>query len=176
MTGARSLRASRNDTAAQAAASAIARYAPYSVSERSAHLAREVVAKASPPTPGRAKALLFAAGKLASFTEALGLEPCAESLLQEALIERFVRCGCARVSPATRRTLRTKGGAARGRSPGGAAGRPLRPPPPPPPPPPPHRNPPPSPLCATLPPPPPPPPDPPQTPLESRMELHHSSR
>jgi len=73
------------------------------LSERSAHLAREVVAKASPPTPARAKALLFAAGKLASFAEALGLEPCAESLLQEALIERFVRSGCARVSPATRR-------------------------------------------------------------------------
>jgi integrase len=109
MADARSFRGSDSDTAAQAAAvaAAIARYAPCSLSERSARLAREVVAKASPPTPDRAKALLLAAGKLAAFAEAVGLEPCGESLLQEALIERFVRCGCSHLSPATRRTLRT---------------------------------------------------------------------
>ncbi|MHB8492666.1 MAG: hypothetical protein ACYDA6_10710 [Solirubrobacteraceae bacterium] len=103
----RSPQASHSDTAAQAVALAIARYAPRSLPERSAHVAREAVAKASPPTPARARALLLAAGKLAAFAQAVGLELCAESLLQEALIERFVCSGCAGVSPATRRTLRT---------------------------------------------------------------------
>ncbi|HYB23836.1 MAG TPA: hypothetical protein VED41_08565 [Solirubrobacteraceae bacterium] len=107
MAGARSFRASHSDTASQAAASAIARYAPCSLSEHSARLARELVAKASPATPERAKALLFAAGRLAVFAEGVGLELCGEVLLQEAVIERFIACGTRGFSPATRRTLRT---------------------------------------------------------------------
>ena len=83
------------------------RYAPVSVSAAAAAWAREVVALAGPGTPGRAKALLFAAGRLASFAESLGLELSAGALLSEAVIERFVLVGCGSVSPATRRTLRT---------------------------------------------------------------------
>jgi integrase len=107
MAGARSLRASHGDTASQAAASAIARYAPCSLSEHSARLARDLVAKASPATPERAKALLFAAGRLAVFAEGVGLELCGEVLLQEAVIERFIARETQDFSPATRRTLRT---------------------------------------------------------------------
>jgi integrase len=65
-----------------------------------------MVAAAAPATPARAKALLFAVGRLAAFAERLGLD-IDEALLSEAVIERFVLVGCAGVSPATRRTLRT---------------------------------------------------------------------
>jgi integrase len=84
----------------------IARYAPRSLSGPAGAFTRLVVAQAAPRTPGRAKALLFAAGKLASFGESVGLEPD-RTLLSEAVIERFVIEGCRSVSPATRRTLRT---------------------------------------------------------------------
>jgi integrase len=66
-----------------------------------------VAARAAPATPARAKALLFAAGKLAGFGERVGLELDAGVLLCEPVIERFIVVGCAGVSPATRRTLRT---------------------------------------------------------------------
>jgi integrase len=89
------------------AAAAIAGWAPVSVSDAAAVLAREVVTRAAPATPGRAKALLFAAAKLAGFAEAVGLELSSDVVLSEAVIERFVLVGCAGVSPATRRTLRT---------------------------------------------------------------------
>lgn len=89
-----------------AVARAIAGYAPRSVSVRAAGFAREVVAAAAPATPGRAKALLFAAGRLAAFAERAGLE-LDEGLLCEAVIEWFIVAGCAGVTAATRRTLRT---------------------------------------------------------------------
>lgn len=89
-----------------AIARTIAGYAPRSVSARAAGFAREVVAAATPATPGRAKALLFAAVRLAAFAERVGLE-LEEGLLCEAVIERFILAGCAGVSAATRRTLRT---------------------------------------------------------------------
>jgi integrase len=93
--------------AACGAARVIARYAPGSLSGAAGAFAREVVAQAAPVTPGRAKALLFAAGRLASFAESLGLELCAGALLSEATVERFIVVGCPALSPATRRTLRT---------------------------------------------------------------------
>lgn len=94
------------DVPAATAARAIAAYAPSSVSLGAAAFARAVVAQARPPTAARAKALLFAAGRLAAFAEQVGLG-LEEGLLSEAVIERFVVVGCAGVSPATRRTLRT---------------------------------------------------------------------
>lgn len=86
---------------------AIAAYRPCSLSPAAAGFAREVVAAAVPGTPARAKALLFAAGRLAVFGERVGLELSLRVLLAEAVIERFVLVGCQEVSPATRRTLRT---------------------------------------------------------------------
>jgi integrase len=88
-------------------AALVAGWAPVSVSAAAADLAREVVTWAAPGTPARAKALLFAAGRLAAFAEGVGLELSGGVLLSEAVIERFVLTGCGGVSPATRRTLRT---------------------------------------------------------------------
>jgi integrase len=88
-------------------AAAIAAYAPASLSEPAAGFAREAVARAAPRTRERAKALLYAAGRLAAFGESAGLELDIDALLREATIERFVLTGCRAVSPATRRTLRT---------------------------------------------------------------------
>jgi integrase len=106
MASARGPTPSRTD-AARAADRAIAVYAPASLSAEAAGLARAVVARARPATPARAKALLFAAGRLARFGESVGLEPSPELLLRRAVIERFVVAGCRTLSPATRRTLRT---------------------------------------------------------------------
>jgi integrase len=92
--------------AAGRAAVAVASDAPCSLSPAAAAFARELVGLAAPSTPARAKALLFAAGRLAVFAERVGLEPD-RGLLAEAVIERFILTGCAAVSPATRRTLRT---------------------------------------------------------------------
>jgi integrase len=88
-------------------ARAIAGYAPRSLPEAPAGFAREVVAAAAPATAARAKALLFAAGRLAGFGERIGLGLDAGVLLHRAVIERFIIEGCRSVSPATRRTLRT---------------------------------------------------------------------
>ena len=51
--------------------------------------------------------MLFAAGKLAGFAEQVGIVLESRVVLSEAMIERFIVVGCAGVSPATRRTLRT---------------------------------------------------------------------
>ena len=89
------------------AAAAIAAYAPASLSPEAAAFARAAVARAAPRTRERAKALLYAAGRLAGFGESVGMELKTETLLAEASVERFVLSGCPRVSAATRRTLRT---------------------------------------------------------------------
>lgn len=99
--------ATRSAAAQEAVAVVIARYRPRSLSVEAARFAREVVTRVAPATPARAKALLFAAGKLAGFGERVGLELAAEVLLNRAAIERLVLQGCPGVSPATRRTLRT---------------------------------------------------------------------
>ena len=85
----------------------IAGWAPGSLSASAVAFARGAVAAASPATPARAKALLFAAGKLACFGEQVGLELSAGVMLDRATVERFILVGCPAVSPATRRTLRT---------------------------------------------------------------------
>lgn len=92
---------------AEEAAAAIAAYAPGSLPTAAAVFARAVVAQAAPGTPARARALLFAAAKLARFGESVGLELSAGVLLHPAVIERFVVQGAGTVSPATLRTLRT---------------------------------------------------------------------
>jgi integrase len=94
-------------TEAATAAGVIDRYRPLGVSAGAAAVAREVVQIAAPGTPARAKALLFAAGRLAAFAEGVGLELSAGVLLSEAVIERFTLVGCDRLAPASVRTLRT---------------------------------------------------------------------
>ncbi len=85
----------------------IAAHRSCAVSDAAGAFARSVVGRAAPRSLERAKALLFAAGRLAAFGESVGLELCPEALLCEASIERFIACGTQGFSPATRRTLRT---------------------------------------------------------------------
>ena len=93
--------------AASSVTAAIAGWAPCSLSVPAAEFTRGVVAQARPATPARAKALLFAASRLVGFGESVGLELDAAVLVRASVIERFILVGCAGVSPATRRTLRT---------------------------------------------------------------------
>lgn len=83
----------------------ICAYRPVTVSEAAGAFARAVVARACPSGPARAKALLFAASRLAAFGESVGLELRAEVLLHRSVIERFIAEGERTLSPATRRTL-----------------------------------------------------------------------
>jgi integrase len=105
MLDAEGLTASLADAAA--AVGVIDRFQPRRVSARAAAFARAVVAAAGPGTPARAKALLFSASRLAGFAERVGLELSPQVLLSGPVIERFVLRGCAELSPASRRTVRT---------------------------------------------------------------------
>ena len=106
MTDAQAQTPKRADVARDAAA-AICAYSPASLSPAAAAFARAATMHAAPRTRERAKALLYAAGRLAAFGESVGMELRSEALLAEATIERFVLTGCPAVSAATRRTLRT---------------------------------------------------------------------
>jgi integrase len=89
------------------ASAAICAYRPCSVSEAAGAFARQVVAEAAPERAARARALLFAASRLAAFGESVGLELEAEVLLHPAVIERFILAAPETLSPASVRTLRT---------------------------------------------------------------------
>lgn len=84
----------------------IAAWAPRRHGPEVAAFARRLVAGVAPASPERAKALLFAAGKLGDFGLALGLGLDEEILLSDSVIERFVSSRHAGTAP-TRRTLRT---------------------------------------------------------------------
>ena len=88
-------------------AAAIERFSPRTVDAAAARFAREVVARARPSSPARARALLFAASKLAAFGAQVGLEPTVEVLLHPSAIERFCAPGVTAMSAPTRRTVRT---------------------------------------------------------------------
>ncbi|MHB1781820.1 MAG: hypothetical protein ACYCTE_03850 [Acidimicrobiales bacterium] len=87
-------------------AATIASYTPRSLAPEAADFARRVVTAAEPPSPSRAKALLFAAGKLAAYGSSIGCELDEKMLFTESVIERFV-CSPQAGSAPTRRTLRT---------------------------------------------------------------------
>jgi integrase len=89
------------------AARAIAAYSPPSLTAGEATFARSVVAGAQPANPARAKALLFAAGKLGTFAASVGLELVPEVVLCPSVLERYIATEGARLGPATRRTLRS---------------------------------------------------------------------
>jgi hypothetical protein len=82
------------------------RWRPSSVSGEAAAFARHVVAGCGPLSRERAKNLLWAAGKLASWAIPLGLDPVPEVLLHPSAIERFT-AHAPGLSPVARRTLRT---------------------------------------------------------------------
>jgi integrase len=84
----------------------IGRWRPSSVSPPAAAFAREVIARTEPAGRERAKNLLWAAGKLADYALALGLDLVPEVVFCPSVIERFARCAPG-LSGAARRTLRT---------------------------------------------------------------------
>ena len=84
----------------------IARWRPSSVSAPAAAFAREVIAKTGPQGQERARNLLRAAGKLAGYALALGLDLVPEVVLHPSVIDRFARCAPG-LSGVARRTLRT---------------------------------------------------------------------
>jgi hypothetical protein len=84
----------------------IGRWRPVSVPPQAAALARLVVARAAPPGPKRANALLHAAARLADFAASLGLELVPEVVLHPSVIERFALAAPG-LSDSARRTLRT---------------------------------------------------------------------
>ena len=88
-------------------AKAIARYAPVSLGDEVAAFARTVVADAEPKSVARAKALLYAAGRLGAFGTSVGLELDPSVMLHPSVIERFIIVRTAQMSPAMRRTLRS---------------------------------------------------------------------
>jgi integrase len=92
---------------ARQAAELIAGYQPPSLSEEAARFARQAAAACAPHNPARAKALLFACGKLGSFASAAGLELVPRVCLHPSVIERFIVTAGRQLSAPTRRTLRT---------------------------------------------------------------------
>jgi integrase len=93
--------------AEQAAADGyISRWRPSSVSPEAAVFARDVIRRAAPEGRERAKNLLWAAGKLADYARAMGLDLVPEMVLHPSVAERFTRCAPG-LSGAARRTLRT---------------------------------------------------------------------
>jgi integrase len=88
-------------------ASYLARWQPAPGSPwAAAAFARAVVAQAAPGGRDRAKCLLWAASKLASWAIPLGMEPIPQVLLHPSVIERFA-AHAPGLSGAARRTLRT---------------------------------------------------------------------
>jgi integrase len=71
-----------------------------------AEFARAVVAESGPGGRDRAKCLLWAASKLASWAIGLGMDPVPETLLHPSVIERFA-AHAPGISSVARRTLRT---------------------------------------------------------------------
>jgi integrase len=84
----------------------IASWRPSSATGPAAAFARDVVGRAAPGDPGRAKNLLWAAAKLADYATCPGLEPVPRVLLHPSVIERFAAAAPG-LSGAARRTLRT---------------------------------------------------------------------
>ncbi|MGZ8666956.1 MAG: hypothetical protein ACXWZM_07590 [Solirubrobacterales bacterium] len=96
-----------NRGASDPVAAAIGGWRPRELGAAARDFAREAVRAAAPASAERARALLWAAARLAAFGESVGLEPRAEALLRPAAIERFIASGTGGLSAASARTLRT---------------------------------------------------------------------
>lgn len=82
-------------------------FTPRTASAEVAAFAKELVAAARPHSVNRAKALLFAACRLGTFCESVGLALVAEVALCDAVIERCCQPETTTMSEPTRRTVRT---------------------------------------------------------------------
>lgn len=87
-------------------ADVIASYRPASISAEAADFAREVVAGIGPASESRAKALLYATGRLGAFAASVGAGLVPETVLTVAVIERFI-AGRGDLSAASVRTVRS---------------------------------------------------------------------
>jgi integrase len=86
-------------------ASVIANYRPRSIPPDAADFARTVATRAGPASVSRAKAFLFAAGRLGAYAASLGDALVPEAVITLAMIERFVPG--ASMSAPSRRTMRS---------------------------------------------------------------------
>ena len=85
----------------------IERFSPRLVSAEAACFAKELTAAARPESVNRAKAFLFAASRLGTFCESVGLELSADVALHPSVIERCCCPAVTAMSAPTRRTVRT---------------------------------------------------------------------
>jgi integrase len=85
----------------------IAGYRPKRISPQAAAFPRAVVATVSPASPSRAKALLFAAGRLGAFAASVGLALEAHRVITVAVIERFLAALGEDLSASSARTVRS---------------------------------------------------------------------
>jgi len=85
----------------------IAGYRPTSMPAAAGTFARAAVAAVAPVRASRAKALLWACARLATFGISVGVDPDPTVLLCPSMIERCVQVGTGDLSGAARRTLRT---------------------------------------------------------------------
>lgn len=85
----------------------IANYRPPALADDAIEFARRCVARCLPLQPARAKALLFATGRLGAFCSTVGLELTDEVCLHPSVIERFIATSTASWHSATRRTVRS---------------------------------------------------------------------
>jgi len=86
--------------------SVVSSWRPRRVGEAEAGFARRVVLACRPASPARARSLLWATSRLASFGREVGLPASEEALLRPGVIERFVMVGLAGASGSRRRTVR----------------------------------------------------------------------
>ena len=88
-------------------AAVICVYRPREAPAEAGGFARVTTAAVAPGSVARARALLWACAKLATFGISIGLAPEPAVLLHPSVIERFVLVGCGQLSGGARRTIRT---------------------------------------------------------------------
>lgn len=88
-------------------AEVISGYQPTLISAAASDFARAVTARVGPASVSRAKALLFATGRLGAFAEARGAELGTEGVINLAMIERFMAGGTGQLCAASARTVRS---------------------------------------------------------------------
>ena len=90
-----------------AASEAITAWTPKLYSDSVADFTRQVVTAFSPTSPARARALIHAFAKLASFADSVGIQLDPARVLHLSVIERFLATAGMQLGPATRRTVAT---------------------------------------------------------------------
>jgi hypothetical protein len=86
---------------------AVIAWRPRTLPEAVADFARAAVGAAAPASAVRARSLLWAAARLGTWGQGVGLECRPEVLLHPSVIERFVVVGMAGAPETRRRTVRT---------------------------------------------------------------------